>query len=99
MTQHRIERSSDGHRFWRKTRSVVTFSIVPLLMAVLGLSAISEPAVQHSTTSSAPQAGMTDWKNVEQALGKAGTIQPDGVYKVSLPRSDLQVTVDGIQLK
>ena len=28
-----------------------------------------------------------DWKQVEQAIGKAGTVQPDGVYKIGLPRT------------
>ena len=26
-----------------------------------------------------------DWKDVEAALGRAGTVQPDGAYKVSFP--------------
>jgi hypothetical protein len=47
----------------------------------------------------APQAASADWKAVEQALGKAGAMQPGDVYKVSLPRSDLKVTVNGVQLK
>jgi hypothetical protein len=41
----------------------------------------------------------TDWKAVEQALGKAGSMQAGDVYKVSLPRSDLKVTVGGVELK
>lgn len=40
-----------------------------------------------------------DWKEVGQALGKEGTMQPGDVYKVSLPRSDLRVTVEGIAIK
>jgi len=40
-----------------------------------------------------------DWATVGQALGKAGTMQPGGVYKVSLPRSDLHVTLDGVPIK
>ena len=43
--------------------------------------------------------GSTDWKPVEMALGKAGTIQPGDVYKVSFPRSDLKVTAAGVELK
>jgi hypothetical protein len=45
------------------------------------------------------QGAATNWKPVELALGKAGSVQPGDVYKVSLPRSDLQVTVGGIQIK
>src|SRR5438552_1569331 len=40
-----------------------------------------------------------DWKDVEAALGRAGTVQPDGAYKVSFPRGDLSVTVDGVAIK
>jgi hypothetical protein len=40
-----------------------------------------------------------DWKKVEDALGKAGAAQPDGVYRVGLPRSDLKVTLDGVEIK
>ena len=32
-------------------------------------------------------------------LGKAGTEMPGGVYRIGLPRTDLQVTLDGIELK
>lgn len=45
------------------------------------------------------QAGQPDWKPVEQALGKAGSMQPDDVYKVSFPRSDLKVMAAGVELK
>lgn len=41
----------------------------------------------------------TDWRPVDLALGKAGSMQPGDVYKVSLPRSDLKVFVDGVQIK
>jgi hypothetical protein len=41
----------------------------------------------------------TDWKDVEAALGRAGTVQPDGVYKVSFPRGDLSVIADSVAVK
>ncbi|TGS71536.1 DUF1259 domain-containing protein [Mesorhizobium sp. M3A.F.Ca.ET.174.01.1.1] len=40
-----------------------------------------------------------DWKAVAKALGKSGTEVSGGVYRVGLPRSDLKVTLDGVQLK
>ncbi|SRR6266540_1704971 len=40
-----------------------------------------------------------DWKDVEEALGRAGYLQPGDVYKVSFPRSDLAVTADGVAIK
>jgi biotin operon repressor len=40
-----------------------------------------------------------DWKAVEQTLGRSGQLQGDGAYKFGLPRGDLKVTVDGVQVK
>src|SRR5689334_739033 len=40
-----------------------------------------------------------DWKSVDQALGKAGSLQPDGAYKFGLPRGDLHVSVSGVAVK
>lgn len=40
-----------------------------------------------------------DWKQVDAALGKTGALQPDGAYKVGMPRSDLHVTVGGVTVK
>lgn len=39
-----------------------------------------------------------DWTAVEQALGK-GAVQPGGVYRVGMPRSDLKVTVQGVAVR
>src|SRR5947208_12546544 len=39
------------------------------------------------------------WKEVGKAFGKEGKAQPGGVYRISLPRSDLKVTLDGVDLK
>jgi hypothetical protein len=41
----------------------------------------------------------SDWKGVEQALGRSGQVQGDGAYKFGLPRGDLKVTVDGVTVK
>jgi hypothetical protein len=39
------------------------------------------------------------WSGVAAALGKPGTEMPGGVYRVGLPRTDLHVTLDGLQIK
>jgi Domain of Unknown Function (DUF1259) len=44
-------------------------------------------------------AAEADWHQVEEALGVSGSVEPGDVYKVSLPRSDLKVTADGVQIK
>jgi len=40
-----------------------------------------------------------DWNSVDKALGAQGKEQPGGVYKYSLPRSDLKVTVDDVAIR
>jgi hypothetical protein len=41
-----------------------------------------------------------DWQTqVGQALGKTGATAPGGIYRVGLPRTDLEVTLDGVELK
>src|SRR5438067_2114870 len=41
-----------------------------------------------------------DWQTqVGEALGKAGATTPGGIYRVGLPRTDLKVTLDGVELK
>ena len=36
---------------------------------------------------------------VGEALGKTGSQAPAGIYRVGLPRTDLKVTLDGVELK
>ena len=48
---------------------------------------------------SASFASDTQWNAVADALGKSGTEMPGGVYRVGMPRTDLQVTLDGVSLK
>ena len=41
-----------------------------------------------------------DWQaRVGEALGKTGAAAPGGIYRVGLPRTDLKVTLDGVELK
>ena len=40
-----------------------------------------------------------DWKAVEQALGKSGQLQPGDVFRVGMPRTDLNVSVKGVPVK
>lgn len=66
------------------------------VFVLVACAALLAPISQADT---AQQTAPTDWKAVEQAFGKAGSTQPGDVYKISLPRSDLKVTVDGVELK
>ena len=82
----------------RKTRRVALLAVAFVVTTLFVLVACSAPQNEMAQTNS-QQPSATDWKPVEQALGKTGAVQPGDVYKVSLPRSDLQVMVDGVQVK
>src|SRR3569833_2991815 len=59
------------------------------LLGLCGALALASPALADQPWEQA----------VATALGKAGTEMPGGVYRVGLPRSDLRVTLDGVELK
>jgi hypothetical protein len=40
-----------------------------------------------------------DWSAVEKAIGRKGSEMPGGVYRVGLPRTDLKVRLDGVDIK
>src|SRR6266446_2779909 len=101
MNHHPTTRNGYGRKFLpsRATRrspllftSLLTAFVFVFLISV---AAADKPAL----TSTGSQAASIDWKAVEVALGKAGTMQPGDVYKVSLPRTDLKIMVGSIQLK
>lgn len=58
-------------------------AISAILLSILVTSAHADP----------------DWTAVGKALGRTGAQATGGVYRVGLPRSDLKVTLDGVQLK
>ena len=94
---------SDGtreHNLVVRVVRLICVASISVLIATVVLVACSAPQNQNGQSNTGQQqAGAADWKPVEQALGKAGATQPGDVYKVSLPRSDLKVTVGGVELK
>jgi hypothetical protein len=67
-------------------------NMLTLVFAVIALAAVAGgvgPA----------QAADPDWKAVEQALGKSGQMMPGDVYRIGMPRTDLNVTVKGVPVK
>jgi len=55
--------------------------------------------VSAFVVTAAATAASVDWSEVDQAIGRKGADQPGGVHKFSFPRSDLNVTVDGVAIK
>ena len=78
------------------TRTAKRILLLAVVLTCASIMCIRTDAITKTT---ARGQGSTDWKPVEMALGKAGSIQPGDVYKVSFPRSDLKVTAAGVELK
>lgn len=81
-------------------RNALIAAFIGVILAIALGNLIWHPPVglaqQPAPTQSATP---IEWKDVEQAIGKAGAIQPGDVFKFSFPRRDLQVTVKGVQIK
>ena len=58
----------------------------------------STPAWTQSANPNKPPANV-DWKDTDAAMGRPGQDQPDGTHKYALPRKDLNVTLNGVQIK
>lgn len=94
-----LDERGERHSVARRARRPLLNAAAFLLTTVFVLSASSAPEGRGGQTSTGQQPGVAEWKAVGQALGKEGSMQPGDVYKVSLPRSDLQVTAGGVRLK
>src|SRR3954464_6541646 len=55
-------------------------------------------ALLASAFASTLQAQEVDWQKVDDAFGRKGTVGGD-VHRYGFPRSDLQVTLDGVDIK
>jgi hypothetical protein len=64
---------------------------IPLSLCTLAFVLFSSWFVAAQTPS--------EWKPVEDALGRTGKVQPDSALKFAMPRKDLRVTVDGTPIK
>src|SRR5437660_4732011 len=51
-----------------------------------------------ATIATAANAQGVDWKKVDEAVGRSAAVTGD-VHRYGFPRTDLQVTVDGVTIK
>ena len=63
-------------------------------LVIMVLSVVSMVGMPAAAPAAPP-----DWKAVEQALGKSGQLQAGDVFRVGMPRTDLNVTVKGVPVK
>jgi len=75
------------------TRKLTTIArcLVLISIAIIPSFAAGKEAEKEATT-------MLDTATIAREIGKAGESQGD-VYKIALPRTDLQVSVEGVKLK
>jgi hypothetical protein len=67
-----------------------------------GIAAVATVSAMILTSAAQESKGQpleTEWKPVEQALGKSGQMQPGDVFRIAMPRTDLKVTVQGVEVK
>jgi hypothetical protein len=67
--------------------------------AILSLSATVASTAAAQGNPAPPANGGPAWAATQQALGGKGTMQPGNVLRFGFPRSDLQVTADGVAIK
>jgi hypothetical protein len=79
----------------RMLRRSAVWTFMLALMAAIGAVGSARAADEAR----GPQQSDAKWKPVEQALGRAGQMQPGGVYRAAFPRTDLKVTVQGVEVK
>jgi hypothetical protein len=81
----------------RGNRLIVGSMVVVTAVALTALSACGtsgqQQASNEQTTSS------RDWDPVGQAIGKDGKLMKGDVYRIDLPRSDLKVTSQGVDIR
>jgi hypothetical protein len=79
-------------------KAKLQYFVILFLITGLTLWAQSSTAKRHSPSTHQKSAS-TDWKAVDDAMGRSGQDQPDGARKYGMPRKDLNVTVNGVQVK
>jgi hypothetical protein len=82
----------------------VNRKLIAGLVAVALAAALADTATAgvQSSDAAGRAVGATraqDWKPVEQALGMPGKLMPGEVFRIGMPRSDLHVVLDGVELK
>jgi hypothetical protein len=70
-----------------------------LLTIITAASLYCGSLATGQTTSSASSSSADDWKQVEAAMGRPGQMQPGDVIKFGMPRKDLHVVLDGVDIK
>jgi Domain of Unknown Function (DUF1259) len=81
--------------------SIVRITLSVRISTILAMACLFCGAVTVGQTTSAASAGASssDWKQVEAAMGRPGQVQPGDVIRFAMPRKDLHVVLDGVDIK
>src|ERR1700752_401413 len=82
------------HSIVSKTRSVRISTILAVAWLFCGTITVGQ-----TTSAASAGASSSDWKQVEEAMGRPGQMQPGDVIRFGMPRKDLHVTLDGVEIK
>src|SRR5215216_7221502 len=96
MNRQIYDRKTIGQGFTRY--SMRLFPMTALLLLSPSVIGVAFSGAARSSSQQQP-ATPAEWKPVEQAIGKSGAMQAGDVFKFSFPRSDLNVTARGVQIK
>jgi len=80
-------------------RNIAVRVLKILLTIVTTASLYCGSLATGQTAGSASSNGADDWKQVEAAMGRPGQMQPGDVIKFGMPRKDLHVVLDGVDIK
>ena len=76
----------------RRDRTLPLRSMAIYAVGIIGLLCGPSAVCQMSATGN-------DWKSVEDAMGRPGQTQPGDVIKFAMPRKDLHVVLNDVQIK
>ena len=85
------------NRICTASRSSGRARLLAFVAATVVSATLPQAACNQASAQKAP--AQADWGPVDQALGRSGKTQPDGVQRYSFPRSDLSVVLDGVTIK
>lgn len=79
----------------------VVMSLVPLTLVATACRTPASGTVTAPGVARIEESSRTavDWKKVEEAMGRPSMIQSGDVHRFSMPRTDLHVIADGVELK
>lgn len=77
-------------RFSFKGSQILTATVVAVSFLCCGSAARAQNQASDSEG---------EWKQVEMAMGRSGQVQPGNVMRFGMPRKDLHVTLNGVEIK